>query len=457
MTSSLTPSPSPTPWFRTIRPVDAVLYALIVLGCGLRIYNVIAHNPIDHLWSDPLRHWAHAKEPLTPSPMALFDQPVFQIWLSIVEKYTMGLGPLIAVYAAVLSIVTPWCWYRFLRETLSSKTLALAGWSALALLPTWIGIYSYFMTETLFLPALGLSLWMTMRAKRRQTLQSFMTMVACWTFCGLTRGIGIPLAAVAALWVWLGHPQKLRTTLWSVVLIVAVLAPVSVRNYYYVKLWEPQGNGWLNKIYAESGAREIQIHLTRDGAVWLYGFGSPSIDSRPLAPFSDWTSKRAGLVEVQVDFNNGQKDWKTAYEKTAKHGLERWRLHLENIVFLFFGNSWPDNNPNYTIGAAANLSRWIWAPLLLLTACVFFRRFRENLREPLLPLLIAVWLFFQAWMLLVPNEGRYRKPFEGMLVAEVLLLVDLRLRRNPRFTVVPPNHPPEAEPPSIATSPEMPV
>jgi len=60
-------------------------------------------------------------------------------------------------------------------------------------------------------------------------------------------------------------------------------------------------------------------------------------------------------------------------------------------------------------------------------------------------------------MLLVPNEGRYRKPFEGMLVAEVLLLVDLRLRRNPRFTVVPPNHPPEAEPPSIATSPEMPV
>jgi hypothetical protein len=88
---------------------------------------------------------------------------------------------------------------------------------------------------------------------------------------------------------------------------------------------------------------------------------------------------------------------------------------------------------------------------------VFFLRIREAVREPFLPLLIAVWLFFQAWMLLVPNEGRYRKPFEGMLVAEVLLLVDLRLRRNAGLAVIPPNPLPEAEPPSIATSPEMPI
>jgi len=286
------------------------------------------------------------------------------------------------------------------------------------------------MTETLFLPTLGLSLWMTMRAKRRQTLESFMTMVACWTFCGLTRGIGIPLAGVAALWVWLWHPQKLRLTLWSVLLIAAVLAPFSFRNYHYVKLWEPQGNGWLNKIYAESGAREIQIHLSRDGAGWLYGFGSPSIDSRPFTPFSDWTSKRAGLVEVYVDFNNGQKDWKNAYEKTAKHGVERWRLHLENIVFLFFGNSWPDNNPAYSVEWLANLSRWIWAPALLLVLALALRYAREVWSRPLLPLVIATGLFFQGWLLLVPNEGRYRKPFEGLLIAQTLVIADLCLTRR---------------------------
>jgi 4-amino-4-deoxy-L-arabinose transferase-like glycosyltransferase len=444
MPSPLDPLSAPKSRFRAIQPVDAVLYAFIAFGCVLRIYNVIAHNPIDHLWSDPLRHWAHAREPLTPSPMALFDQPVFQMWLSLVQKFTMGLGPLIAVYASALSIITPWCWYRFLRETLTSKTLALAGWAALALLPTWIGIYSYFMSETLFLPTLGVSLWMTMRAKRRQTLESFLTMVACWTFCGLTRGIGIPLAGVAALWVWLWHPCKLRTALWSALMITVVLAPLSYRNYYYVKLWAPQGNGWLNKIYAESGAREIQIHLNRDGAVWLYGFGSPSIDTHPLAPFSNWTSQRTGVVDVTVDLNNGEKDWKASYEKTAKHGAERWRLHFENLVFLFFGNSWPDNNPEYFMGWLANLSRWIWAPAFILILALAVWRAKDVCSRPLLPLVIATGLFFQGWLLLVPNEGRYRKPYEGLLIAQLLVLADLsaasRRAKNP------------ATPESISTS-----
>lgn len=421
---------APKSHWSTIRPIEAILYVLIALGCILRVYNVIVHNPIDHLWSDPQRHWDHAKEPLTPSPMALFDQPVFQIWLSVVQKFTMGLGPLIAIYAGALSIITPWCWYRFLREALSSKRLALCGWAVLALLPTWIGIYSYFMTETLFLPTLGVSLWTTMRAKRRQTLGSFLTMVACWIFCGLTRGIGIPLAGVAALWVWPWHPHKLRTALWSALMILAVLAPLAYRNHHYVKLWAPHGNGWLNKIYAGSGAREIQLHLSRDGAVWLYGFGSPSIDSRPFAPLSNWTSRRAGVVDVFVDLNHGEQDWKNAYEKTAKHGAERWQLHFENLVFLFFGNSWPDNNANYFMGGLANLSRWIWAPVFITILALALLRAKDVWSRPLLPLVIAAGLFFQGWMLLVPNEGRYRKPLEGLIIAQALVIADIFVSRR---------------------------
>ena len=443
MPSPTVTAPSPESPSHKFVSAHLILYALIALGCALRIYNVIVHNPVDHLWSDPQRHWDHANMPLIPSPMALFDQPVFQIWLSVVEKFTMGLGPLIAVYASALSVIAPWCWYRFLRETLFSKTLALAGWAVIALIPSWIGIYSYFMTETLFLPALGLSLWMTMRAKRRQTLESFLTLVACWIFCGLTRGIGIPLAGVAAIWVWLRHPLKLRTALWSTLMIVVVLAPISYRNYHFVKLWEPQGNGWLNKIYAESGAREIQLHLTRNGAVWLYGFGSPSIDSRPFAPFSDWTSKRSGLVEVYVDFNNGAQDWKNTFKKTAKQGPERWQLHLENIVFLFFGNSWPDNNPAYFMGWLANLSRWIWAPAFIVILVLSIMRAKAVCSRPLLPLVIATGLFFQGWMLLVPNEGRYRKPFEGLLVCQVLLLLDLRRRTLSTASIAPPESAPD--------------
>jgi len=442
------PLPAPQPRFVAPSPLQVVLYVLILLGCVLRVYNVIEHNPVDpaHLFSDPQRHWDHAKEPMTPSPMAIFDQPVFQIWLSVVQKFTLGIPALIAAYAAALSLLTPWCWYRFLRETLSSKTLALAGWAALALLPTWIGIYSYFMTETLFLPALGLSLWLTLRAKRRPTLTTFMTMVIVWTFCGLTRGIGLPLAAIAGLWVWIGHPRKIATIGYSLIFAVVVLTPLAVRNYTFVKLWAPHGNGWLNKIYVESGARVIQLHLSHNGAGWIYGFGSPSIDSLPFTPFSNWTSKRSGTIDVFIDFSNGAADWKAAHEKSAKHGAERWQLHVENIVFLLFGDSWPDNNAEYFIGAMANLSRWLWAPVLLGVIIFSTWQIKSVCSRPLVALVLGTTLFFQGWMLLVPNEGRYRKPLEGLLIAQVLVLADLSLaRRKTKLAAQPTPFPTDTE------------
>lgn len=407
-----------------------VLYVIIALGCCWRCYDVWVHNPMDHIWSDPQRHWDHAKDPLMASPMVVFDPPVYQIWLSVVQKFTLGIPELIAIYASLLSVVTPWCWYRFLREYLSSRTLALVGWALFTILPSWFGIYSYFMTETLFLPLLGVSLWMTVRATRKRTTSAFMVMVGFWTLTGLTRGIAIPLAGVSALLVWLYHPQKLRSALWSAVMVTAVLAPLAYRNHHLFYLWAPHGNGWLNKIYAESGAREIKLHLFRNGAQWEYGFGSPSIDARPFEPLSDWTSQRAGTVDVTVDFTQGTKDWKTALDASAKHGIERWHLHVENLIYLFFANSWPDNNPDYLTGRLANLSRWLWAPAFLLMVVASAIHWREVLARPYLPLLIAVWLFFQGWMLLVPNEGRYRKPLEGLLIVQMLVLIDSKRRRS---------------------------
>ena len=430
MPSLFDPPPAPKSRFRAIRPIEAVLYTLILLGCALRIYNVVVHNPLDHLWSDPLRHWDHAKEPLTPSPMALFDPPVYQNWLSIVQRITMGIPGLIAAYAATLSVATPWLWYRFLRETLASKTLALAGWAALALLPTWIGIYSYFMTETLLLPALGASLWASARARRKKTVASFVGMIALWTFCGLTRPIAIPAAAFAAAIIWITHPEKLRTATWSALLLVATLTPIAIRNHNFYGLWAPHGNGWINKIYASSGAREIKLHFVQRGAHWEYGFGSPSIDSQPLAPLSNWTSQRSGVVDVNIDFEHGTRDWEKAYQANVRHGSALWRLHIENIIFLFFGNSWPDNNPDYLMGQLANFSRWLWAPLTLILLIITFLKWRIAIRRPMIPLLIVIWLFFQGWLLVVPNEGRYRKPLEGFLVVYALVLLDARSRQR---------------------------
>jgi len=148
------------------------------------------------------------------------------------------------------------------------------------------------------------------------------------------------------------------------------------------------------------------------------------MDERPFAPLSDWKTSRTGSVHVNVDFTHGSKDWANCLKQNAATGSARMRLHLENIVYLFQGNSWPDNDPGSFICQAANLSRWIWFPLFLAVVLTTGWRWRSCIDKPLLPLLIAIWFFFQAWLLISVNEGRYRKPIEGLLVAQVCVLID---------------------------------
>ena len=88
------------------------------------------------------------------------------------------------------------------------------------------------------------------------------------------------------------------------------------------------------------------------------------------------------------------------------------------------GESWPDKNPESRVADVALATRWVWAPLFVLVMAVAAFRFRKMLARPLLPMLIVTWFGFQAVSLLAVNEGRYRKPLEGLLVAQVLVLCD---------------------------------
>jgi len=413
------------------RALRIALWLLIVAGSALRIAEVYHHNPLDHLWSDPQRHWDEARQPLDASPMAVFDPPLFQMFLSLVQKLTLGDRGLIAGCFALLSVVTPWLWYRFLRLALASRTLALSGWAAYACLPTWIGIYSYFMTETLLLPLIGASLWQTLRAAHVPTVGRFVGMALLWLLAGLTRAIALPLGAIACLLVWWRHPTRWRTASAAALVAALILTPLAVRDYRYAGLWMPWGNPWLANIYAESGKREIQLRLRRDGAVWFYGFTTPAMDRTPFEPLSDWTPSRRGTVFVDVDLRAGARDWRAALAATAVHGAERWRMRLENLVDVLCGDSWPDNNRAYWMGAVQVECRWLWLPLTLLVLALGLARGAPALRRPLLPLLIAAWFLVQAVSLLSVNEGRYRKPYEGLLIAELLVLVEQRARRRP--------------------------
>src|SRR5262249_49802092 len=147
----------------------------------------------------------------------------------------------------------------------------------------------------------------------------------------------------------------------------------------------PWGNGWLTRIYAESGRREVSVHLRRDGAQWSYGFTAPSMVQQPLAPLSSWTSVRTGRVSFDIDLSHGAADWRAALQANAVHGGQRWWLRWENLLQIMVCESWPENNSAYVSGSAANAVRWVWAPLLLMVigGCVRYRR--AVARLPLIP------------------------------------------------------------------------
>lgn len=413
---------APIPFWTAERVIDILLILAIIAACALRVWDVFAHNPMDHIFSDAQRHWDHAKEPLTPAPMMMFDAPLYQMWLSVVQKWSLGLPELIALYAAALSVITPWLWYRCLRELLDSRRVARYGWLLFAILPSWISIYSYFMSETLLLALMGGALWQTCRAKRKQTLGAFVWMVVIWTLAGMTRGIAVPLAGIAGFWVWWSSPRKIVTALCSVLIAAAMLGPIAWRNHQLIGVWAPFGNGYLNEIYAGSEHQNIRLNLQKDGAIWVYEFGSPSLYQDQLQPLSDWRSSRNGMAIANIDLRNGAADWKADVERNAVHGMRAVQLRAENVLLVMAGESWPDNNAEYFTARASIGTRWIWAPLMVLLLGLGLWRWRDIVAKPLVPALIVTWFCFQAVSLISVNEGRYRKPLEGLLIVQALLM-----------------------------------
>lgn len=410
----------------------AALYLLIALGIWLRVDQVFTYNPMDHIWSDPQRHWEQGTETLRRDPMTLTDPVMYQVYVGVLAKLTLGEPLLVAFFTALLACLTPWIWYRFARELLPRRLQATAVWAALSLLPSWITIYSYFMQETLLLPLLGAALYASWRCRRKQTLASFLVMVVLWTLAGLTRGIAIPLAAVVTSWLWLSQSQKVAKAGYSLLLLGLLMGPLAYRSYAAMHMVSPHGIGQLVALYLRSGKREIHVHYSREGAQWNYWFGSPSTGEKPLAPLSDWTTSREGPVHARIRIESGSEDWTRALARYP-WTLERYlTLTGENLIYLFFGSSWPDNNRERWLESVNHQSRWLWAPLtllLVLGTAVYWRRLRS---ARLFAVLIATWILVQGLLPIAVNEGRYRKPAEGLLLTQAVLLAGVLRRRARR-------------------------
>jgi hypothetical protein len=418
---------------RRTRLLHGLLLLSILAASIYRVWLIFRFNPVDHIWSDPQRHWEQGIDALRSDPMTLIDPVVYQLYIGILGKLTLKSPLLVAYWTSLLSIVGPWLWYRFLRELLPGSALkawTLAGWAIFAALPSWSAIYSYFMQETLMIPLLGAALWATWRCRRKGDLASFLVAVIAWILAGLTRGICIPLAAVAMTWIWLVQGGKWPRAAWSLAILVAILGPLTIRAYQTTGLLAPNGSGAMVQLYSRSGAEGYQIGFTRQGARWEYGFTSPAVLKPPFAPFSDWRSSRRGIVRFDIDMDAGSRDWNVARERITWDIDTALRLTADNLILLFFSESWPDTNLERDIGKINYWLRWLWAPLgliVLVLTVIFWRHQRERM----LPVLILTWFVVQGVFPLAVNEGRYRKPFEGLLLAQgVLLAATLGQRRH---------------------------
>lgn len=403
--------------------VRSLLYWLIAAGSLVRVAYIFTYNPLDHIFSDPQRHWEQGTEVLRRDLMSLTDPIGYQIYVSALAKLSVKLPELVAFYTSLLALVGAWFWYRFLRELQSNKNLALAGWAFLTLLPSWTAIYAYFMQETLFIPLLGAALWATWRCRRKGDLASFSAMVFFWIAAGLTRGIAIPLAAVACTWLWVIQDGKFKKALYSSAILLFILGPLTARSYGLVHHFAPHGMGQLNVIYAQSGKKVIEINVIDVGR---WGFGSPSTGAKPFAPFSDWMTQRTGTVEAEVNFNKGKGGWQPALDSVQMSFSDYLWIAKENLIFLFFADSWPDVRAGRLIDDLSSVMRWLWAPLFVFAIIVVLKDARKLRRQWLLTGVLGAWFVVQGLIPIAINEGRYRKPLEGLLVAQVVLWLAAR-------------------------------
>ncbi len=419
--------------YLTFISIEQILLLCIIIAELMRFIMPFFYNPVDHLWSDPGRWWKYASLGIETPPLALIDAPMFQAWISFIAKLTLDIPELTALYAGLLSATMPWFWYRLLRELMDSKKLALLGWLIIACLPSWTGIYSYFMSETLLLPLLGLSLWLSVRSLQKKDCGSFILATFFWLLCSLTRGLTAPIMLLVLFIIWLQQHHKWKTALLSVLLCSLAIGSLSYRSYVRSGLIAPLGQPMLNSVYALSGKREIVINYVDSNYSFIYGFSSPSINSQPFYPFYQWTSMRQGVIQIDIELDDQFSSWKRAKQQAkASNTLSGFQLIKENFIFLFFGSSWPDNNPQHFIEQIAVWMRFIWLPLSLLAVILLLQNLSRGVcyRSLLLLSVWICWFVFQGLALVSFNEGRYRKPIEGVVVVMLLFAFDQRKTRK---------------------------
>jgi Dolichyl-phosphate-mannose-protein mannosyltransferase len=390
-------------------------FAAVLLA---RLLYPFFNSPLQHLFSDPLRHWENGERFLHPTVMGSSDPYLYQLWLFLLQQATQRSAPGVLLGCGVLCAAMPYGWYRALRELLP-KSRALAGALLIGLIPESVSIYAYFMNETLLLTLLGVCFWLTLRAQRKRTVGAFALAALVWLCAGFTRTIALPMAAGCLAWLWATQPQRLAKAFLGIALALAFAIPAGLHAHDRLGFFAPFGNLYFNEIYSAGGTREIAVNYGPDGA---YHFGCPSFYNPAFYPWSNWTTDRNGVLSIAIDLTRGRTDWKAEKKRVnQQRTFPRWRQRWEDIQYIAFGQSWPNSDRGSLFGWLTLWTRWLWAPLIVWVGwAVWQRRYRGT--AYLLPICGLGTLA----LLLMQSEGvmeaRYREPIDAILVAAAVLI-----------------------------------
>ena len=375
-------------------------------------------SPLLHLWSDPARHWANGERFFQPDLIGAGDPFLYQLWIYLLRSVSHGDQPTVVLGCGLLCAAMPYGWYRALRELLPRRA-ALIGGIVIGVIPAFLGIYAYFMTETLLLTLTGFAFWASFRAARKRTPGAFALASALWVCALFTRSIALPMALLCLGLLWISQRQRLAKALTALAAFAILALPAGLHARSTLHFFAPLGNLYLSQIYSASGKHDISIDA---GALGGWGFGTPSFYNPTFYPWSAWTTDRTGTAAIGIDATRGRESW--IAEKKRIEGLRTFpwrRQYQENILYLLFGQSWPDNDPNALSGLATVWTRWLWPPLMLVVAWGALRRAYRGW-DWLLPLCALGMLLSLAVQRDGIIEGRYRKPIDPVLAAAAIVL-----------------------------------
>jgi hypothetical protein len=401
---------------------------LFGLGLAFRIYAILVlRNPMDVLFSDPYRHWDNAAHFLDPGAMGASNPYVYQLYLFLVQRVTRDDRFAIGLITAALSVTYALVWYGFALSVFRRRVNALRFAVVLCWLPSHISMFGFFMNETIVLPLVGLALWLTRRTLDRRSPWSFVATATTWTLAVLTRSVVGPvgLACVLGSWIRLRRRRWLALTLSSAITGVWLVA-ASIHAHGVLKRYTPFGDNLIQTIYFVAGTRDYSIDVKGHGT---YIFASPSLFVSPFTPFSEFRSIREGDLSFTLDPDERGRDvQKTLHEQLDKNWKKLPRLVYENVIFLSFGHSWPWAG---SIGDLADKcclwERWIWLPLTIISliGCTIYGMRHQAEFVPLVTLGFIFTFFVIAegggFM-----EGRYRKPFEPLVLLAPIWLWERR-------------------------------